>query len=151
MDETSCVTCYRRQFYRDMCGLLKCLTEAQFNSKYDKFKIKWATEKLILNNVATRWAGNCKWHGMWPHFSRLYEHEFVNTTNLVKRLWHFIKYTLLDKKVNRRLDQLIWALIGMYSKVCIHLQFLYMNNIIIHFILIIYLNYFINKIMIDLK
>ena len=98
----------RTQLYLDMCGLLECLTETQFNTKYVEFKITWASEKLVLNNVATRWAGNCKWRGMWPRFNRLYEHEFVNTTNLVERLWHFIKYTLLDKKVNRRLDQLIW-------------------------------------------
>ena len=103
----------RTQLYRDMCGLLECLTETQFNTKYVEFKITWASEKLVLNNVATGWAENCKWRGMWPRFNRLYEHGFVNTTNLVERLWHFIKYTLLDKKVNRRLDQLIWAHIGM--------------------------------------
>jgi len=101
------------RLYRDMCGLLECLTEAQFNIKYVEFKITWATEKLLLNNVATGWAGNCKWRGMWPHFKRFYEYGFVNTINLVERLWHFIEYTLFDKNVNRRLDQLIWAHIGM--------------------------------------
>ena len=90
----------RTQFYRDMYGLLECLTEIWFNTKYAEFKITWASEKLVLNNVTIGWAGNCKWRGMWPRFNRLYEHEFVNTTNLVERLWHFIKYTLLDKKVN---------------------------------------------------
>ena len=76
----------RTQLYRDMCGLLECLTEVQFNSKYDEFKITWATEKLVLNNVATGWARNCRWRGMWPRFNCLYEHGFVNTTNLVERL-----------------------------------------------------------------
>jgi hypothetical protein len=114
VNETSCVSCdcYKiTQLYRDMCGLLDSLTEAQFNTKYVEFKITWASEKLILNNVVTGWVGNCKWRDMWPRFNCLYEHGFVNTKNLVERLWHFIKYTLLDKKVNRRLDQLIWALI----------------------------------------
>ena len=103
----------RTQLYCDMCGLLDCLTYVQFYSKYIEFKITWATEKLLLNNVATEWADNCRWRGMWPRFNHLYEHEFVNTTNFVERLWHFIKYTLLDKKVNQRLGQLIWALIVM--------------------------------------
>ena len=103
----------RTRFYRNMCGHLDCLTEVHFNSKYVEFKITWATKKLVLNNVTTRWARNCKWRGMWPRFNRLYEHEFVNTTNLMERLWYFIKYTLLDMKVNQRLDQLIWALLGM--------------------------------------
>ena len=103
----------RIQLYRDMCGLLEWLTEAQFNSKYVEFKSTGATKKLVLNNVAIGWVENCKWRGMWPRFNCLYEHGFMNTTNLVERLWHFIKYTLLDKKVNRRLNQLIWALIDM--------------------------------------
>lgn len=41
---------------------------------------------------------NCKWHGMWPRFNRLYKDRFVNTTNLVEKLLHFMKSTLLDKK-----------------------------------------------------
>ena len=48
----------RTQLYCYICGLLECLTEAQFNSKYVELKITWATEKLVLNNVATGWAGN---------------------------------------------------------------------------------------------
>ena len=52
------------QFYRDMCSLLKCPTQAQFNSKYVEFKITWATKKLVLNNIAIQWAKNCKWRGM---------------------------------------------------------------------------------------
>ena len=76
----------RTQLYCDMCGLLECLTEAQFNIKYVEFKITWPSEKLVLNNVATGWAGNYKWRDMWPRFNCLYEHEFVNTTNLVEKL-----------------------------------------------------------------
>ena len=103
----------RTQLYLDMCGFLECLTKPQLNSKYVEFKITWTTEKLVLNNVATKWTGNCKWRGMWPRFNHLYKHGFVNTTNLVERLCHFIKYKLLDQKINRHLDQLIWATIGM--------------------------------------
>ena len=34
----------RTQLYRDICGLLECLTEDQFNSKYVEFKITWASK-----------------------------------------------------------------------------------------------------------
>ena len=46
----------RTQLYRDMCGLLECLTEAQFNSKYVEF----------FNNIVIGWTKNYKWRGMWP-------------------------------------------------------------------------------------
>jgi hypothetical protein len=42
----------------------------------------------------------------------MFRHGHVNTTNLVEQMWHYVKYTLLDGKVNRRLDELIFALIG---------------------------------------
>jgi hypothetical protein len=36
----------------------------------------------------------------------------ANTTNLVEHMWKYVKYTLLDGKVNRRLDALIIAIVG---------------------------------------
>jgi hypothetical protein len=36
----------------------------------------------------------------------------VNTTNILECMWHYVKYTLLDGKVNCKLDKLILALIG---------------------------------------
>jgi hypothetical protein len=42
----------------------------------------------------------------------MFRHGYVNTTNLVERMWHYVKYTLLDGKVNCRLDELILAIIG---------------------------------------
>ena len=99
--------------YKHICELLECITEEAFNTKYKKFKITYEDECDVLNYVVTGWAGiESQWRGMWPRYNRLYEHGFVNTTNLVERLWHYIKYTLLRRKVNRRLDTLIWALIG---------------------------------------
>jgi actin-related protein len=56
--------------------------------------------------------GIAKWHKMWPLYNRMFEHRFVNTTNLVERLWQYIKYTLFKKQVNCKLDILVWALIG---------------------------------------
>ena len=42
----------------------------------------------------------------------MFRHRHANTTNLVERMWQYVKYTLLDGKVNRRLDELIFAIIG---------------------------------------
>jgi hypothetical protein len=42
----------------------------------------------------------------------MFRHGHVNTTNLVQHMWHYVKYTLLNGKVNRRLDELILAIIG---------------------------------------
>jgi len=49
---------------------------------------------------------------MWTRFWSLFSHGFVDTTNLVERMWHFIKYTLLRRKINCRLDGLVWAVIN---------------------------------------
>ena len=63
--------------------------------------------------VDVGWAGpNCYCRTMWTKFGRLFSHGFVDTTNLVERMWHFIKYTLLRRKVNRRLDELVLSIIG---------------------------------------
>ena len=40
----------------------------------------------------------------------------MNTTNLVERLWHYVKYTLLKDEVNKRLDVLIWGIFGRLSE-----------------------------------
>ena len=99
--------------YKHMYELLECIMEEAFNIKYEEFKITYEDERDVLNYVATGWAGiESQWLGMWPRYNQLYEYGFVNTTTLVERLWHYIKYTLLRRKVNRRLDTLIWALIG---------------------------------------
>ena len=42
----------------------------------------------------------------------MFPHGHANTTNLLERMWQYVKYTLLDGKVNRRLDDLILAIIG---------------------------------------
>jgi hypothetical protein len=42
----------------------------------------------------------------------MFRHGHANTTNLVERMWEYVKYTLLDGKVNRRLDELIIAIVG---------------------------------------
>jgi hypothetical protein len=96
-----------------MYKLLECITEEAFNIKYEEFKMTYVDERDVLNYVATGWPGiESQWRGMWPHYNRLYEYGFVNTTNLVEILRHYIKYILLRKIMNRKLDTLVLALIG---------------------------------------
>ena len=79
---------------KHMCELLECITEEVFNIEYEEFKITCVDEHDVLNYVATGWVGiESQWRRMWPHYNRLNEHRFVNTTNLIERLWHYIKYT----------------------------------------------------------
>ena len=42
----------------------------------------------------------------------MFPHGYANTTNLVECMWQYMKYTLLDGKVNCRLNDLILAIIG---------------------------------------
>lgn len=108
LDETR-----RNDLYQAMCSMLESITEEQFNDTYSKFKITYANDKKVLKYVEKGWAGeNSPWKRMWPRFSRMFKHAHVNTTNLAERMWQYIKYTLLNGKVNRRLDELIIALIG---------------------------------------
>ena len=82
-----------------MCELLECIMEEAFNIKYEKIKITYVDERDVLNYVATGWAGiEFQWRGMWPHYNRLYEHGFMNTTNLVERLWHYINIHYYKEK-----------------------------------------------------
>jgi hypothetical protein len=102
----------RSTLYTTMCGLMESRSEEQFNQRYEEFKKTYANDEMVLAYVEEGWARGCKWRKMWPLYNRMFEHRFVNTTNLVERLWQYIKYTLLKKQVNRRLDTLVWALIG---------------------------------------
>ncbi|MCO5611745.1 hypothetical protein L7F22_066003 [Adiantum nelumboides] len=52
------------------------------------------------------------WRVRWPQFGRLFLHGNVDTTNLVERLWQYVKYTLLEARINRSLLELIHALVG---------------------------------------
>jgi len=49
---------------------------------------------------------------MWPKFGRLFSYGGMDTTNHVERHWKWIKYTLLQGKVNRSVRDLIVAIIG---------------------------------------
>jgi len=49
---------------------------------------------------------------MWPKFGRLFLYGGIDTTNHVERHWEWIRYTLLQGKVNQSVRDLIVATIG---------------------------------------
>ena len=103
----------RNDLYKDMSAMLEAITEDGFNKAYGRFKTKYANHIGVLKYVEKGWAGdNSPWKRMWPRWARMFRHGHANTTNLVERMWQYVKYTLLDGKVNRRLDELIYAIIG---------------------------------------
>ena len=70
-----------------MCKLLECFREDDFNKKYEYFKLKYANIKSGLTYAATGWVGvGCIRRCMWPRYSRLYQHGYMNTTNIVEKL-----------------------------------------------------------------
>jgi hypothetical protein len=103
----------RSELYAWMDRLMFCNSELQFNATYESFKKTYDKEPAVLQYVATGWAGlDIAWRSMWPLYNHKFQHGYVNTTNLVERLSCYVKYTLLKGEVNKRLDVLIWGIVG---------------------------------------
>jgi hypothetical protein len=103
----------QNELYKYMCNMLEVVTEEDFNEVYGRFKTTYANDAGVLKYVEKGWAGNeSLWRLMWPRWMRMFRHGHANTTNLVERMWEYVKYTLLDGKVNMRLDELIIAIVG---------------------------------------
>jgi hypothetical protein len=99
--------------YKAMCTLMDAESKIEIEENYNTFKEDYGHLAVVMRYVDVGWAGqNCYCRTMWTRFGRLFPHEFVDTTNLVERMWHFIKYTLLRRKFNRRLDELVLSIIG---------------------------------------
>ena len=88
-------------------------SKIEFEENYNTFKEDHGHIAAVMRYMDVGWAcKNYYCRTMWTRFGRLFPHGFVDTTNLVEKMWHFIKYTLLRIKVNRRLDELVLAIIG---------------------------------------
>jgi hypothetical protein len=99
--------------YKAMCSMLDSITKEQFDAMYRRFKVTYANNNRVLKYVEKGWTrSNSQWRRMWPRWSKMFRHGHVNTTNLMECMWHYVKYTLLDGNVNRRLDELTLAIIG---------------------------------------
>ena len=103
----------RNDLYKLMCNMLEAVTEDDFNEAYQRLRINYQGHPGVLQYVEKGWAGqNSPWKQLWPRWGRMFPHGHANTTNLIERMWQYVKYTLLGGKVNCRLEDLILAIIG---------------------------------------
>lgn len=87
--------------------------EQEFEEIFQSFLLQYSSHLNVCRYVSNGWCGHtCIWRERWPKFGRLFPHGNVDTTNLVERLWQYIKYTLLDAKINRSILVLLHVLVG---------------------------------------
>ena len=88
-------------------------TVQEFEERFCTFMLEYSSHQNICRYVSNGWCGQtCMWRERWPKFGRLFPHGNMETTNLVERLWQYIKYTLLDAKINRSMLVLLHVLVG---------------------------------------
>lgn len=103
----------RDHVYDSLSNLMHTTTEESFQAKYETLLQQYSGHLNIQRYISNGWCGYaCEWQKRWPKFGRLFPHGNVDTTNLVERLWQYIKYTLLDSKINRSILVLLQALVG---------------------------------------
>lgn len=103
----------RDHVYSSLSNLMHTPSEDIFNERLNILLRHYSEHDNVQRYVTIGWCGQaCPWRRRWPKFGRLYPHGNVDTTNLVERLWQYIKYTLLDAKINRSILVLLHALIG---------------------------------------
>jgi hypothetical protein len=95
-----------------MYNMLEALTKEDFNKVYERFKATYTNDVGVLKYVEKEWARNGSLRGLiWPRWTRIFKHGHTNTTNLVEHMWEYVKYTILDGKVNMRLDEFFIAIV----------------------------------------
>ena len=93
--------------------LMRCPNEDHFDENVRRLILEFNHIPTFGAYLSTGWTGvNVPWRRLWPKFGRLFSYGGMDTTNHIERHWEFIKYTLLQGKVNRCLRDLIVAIIG---------------------------------------
>ena len=87
--------------------------EFQFQQNYEGLLQAYNTYPKVQKYVTNGWCGqDCPWRNRWPKYGRLFNYGNVDTTNLVERLWQYIKYTLLNAQINRSILDLLHSMVG---------------------------------------
>lgn len=103
----------RDDVYNTLSNMMQAPTEEAFEDKFQAVLEQYSAHPKVCRYITNGWcARTCIWRKRWPKFGRLFPHGSVDTTNLVERLWQYIKYTLLDAKINRSVLVLLHALVG---------------------------------------
>ncbi|XP_024400655.1 uncharacterized protein [Physcomitrium patens] len=101
------------KLWRALHILMHCPQEEHFNLNLQKFYEDFGHIPGVKDYIQKGWAGETTpWRKLWPRFGRLFAYGGIDTTNHVERHWEWIKYTLLQGKVNRSLRDLIVAIVG---------------------------------------
>ena len=104
--------------WRALHFLMHCPQEQQFDKNLKRFNENFQYVPNMGNYIKKGWAGeDVPWRRLWPRFGRLFTYEDMDTTNHIERHWEWIKYTLLQGKVNRALRVLIVAIVGSVAEV----------------------------------
>lgn len=103
----------RDDVYNALSNMMHAPTEQAFEHQFHVALQQFSAHPNVCRYISNGWCGRtCTWRKRWPKFGRLFPHGSVDTTNLVERLWEYIKYTLLDGKINRSVLVLLHALVG---------------------------------------
>ncbi|KAI5064240.1 hypothetical protein GOP47_0020910 [Adiantum capillus-veneris] len=99
--------------YNCLSNLMHATREDIFDARYDELLQVYQAHENIRWYVSIGWCGStCMWRSRWPRFGRLFQHGNEDTKNLVEQLWQYVKYTLLNAKINKSLLVLFNALVG---------------------------------------
>lgn len=96
--------------------LMCCPSEEQFNYNVQKLYIDFKHMPNVIAYLEAGWTGvSVPWRSLWPKWGRLFNYGGMDTTNHIERHWEWIKYSLLQGKVNCSLRNLIVSIIGSAS------------------------------------
>ena len=103
----------KEKLWRALYVLMHYPKEVHFDENLKKFYDDFQHIPTVAAYMDSGWTSkNVPWRRLWPRFGRLFAYGGMDTTNHVERHWEWIKYTLLQGKVNRALRDLIVAIVG---------------------------------------
>ena len=100
-------------YWRALHFLMHCPQEQQFDKNLKRFYERFQHISNVRDYIEKGWAGeDVPLRRLWPRFGRLFTYGGMDTTNHIERHWEWIKYNLLQGKVNRALRDLIVVIVG---------------------------------------
>ena len=103
----------KEKLWHSLHVLLHCPDESHFEVHLQKLYNDFQYIPTVNIYLRSEWSDlDVPWRALWPKFGRLFSYGGMDTTNHVERHWEWIKYTLLQGKINRSLRDLIVAIIG---------------------------------------
>ena len=92
--------------------LMHCSSEITFDYELERFYDKLKDIEGVVIYIQFGCANHeVPWRSVWPTWGRFFRYGGMDKTNHVERHWKWIKYSLLGAKVNRKLRDLVVAII----------------------------------------